>query len=362
MPVSTPLLSLYQAVTQAAMDKRDPSTDPQVQDAIAKAKADGYSDADINTYYQSGVTAPSRTQGGNGFFASIQNSVPLIESVASYLVPGAAPIIAGYNAAQSIASGKPITVGTVLNAATALSGLSPGSDILNTVSDATGIDASTLKSAASTANSALGAANAIKTGNLAGLVSSIAQVAGASTDVKSALSAMNAVTALNKGDIAGALSAINSITNSVDPKLANLAKTAINAVDPSLLAVPSTANVSSTTSTANVDSTDTTAASTPTAVASTPATANVGSTPAVNPLATPTGPTSQTQTAPTNPLAVPNMPAVKPPSATIGKMNEIDLAKLFDQVNSLNPVQDNTISARSGGSIDDLVQLLNSRG
>jgi hypothetical protein len=56
------------------------------------------------------------------------------------------------------------------------------------------------------------------------------------------------------------------------------------------------------------------------------------------------------------------MPTVKAPPVTIGKIKELDLDKLFDQVNSLNPVQDNTISARSGGSIDDLVRLLNSRG
>jgi len=38
------------------------------------------------------------------------------------------------------------------------------------------------------------------------------------------------------------------------------------------------------------------------------------------------------------------------------------LNKLFDVIDSSNPSENTTITAKSGGSINDLVQLLNSRG
>jgi len=359
MPASSPVLLVYQKTVDAVMNGRDPATDPGVKDAIANAKAAGMSDADINSYYQSGVTAPSRTTGGGGFFGSITNSIPLIESVASALIPGAAPIIAGVNAAQSIASGKPINIGTALNIATAASGL-PGAS--SALSDVTGIDLATLSKGISTAKTAVGAVNAVQTGNVAGMLSTIAQMADAGSDVKTALSAANAYTAYQKGDMAGVVSALNNITGTVSPSVLSLAKTVINTIDPTILAskpkttssaVDSSNTASNTdTSSTNVDTSTTTASNTATNTAST----------TVNPLAVPTGPTSASGQTVTNPLALPSMPTVKAPSATIGKINEIDLAKLFDQVNSLNPVQDTTINARSGGSINDLVQLLNSRG
>jgi len=371
MPASSPVLLVYQKTVDAVMNGRDPATDPGVKDAIANAKAAGMSDADINSYYQSGVTAPSRTTGGGGFFGSITNSIPLIESVASALIPGAAPIIAGVNAAQSIASGKPINIGTALNIATAASGL-PGAS--SALSDVTGIDLATLSKGISTAKTAVGAVNAVQTGNVAGMLSTIAQMADAGSDVKTALSAANAYTAYQKGDMAGVVSALNNITGTVSPSVLSLAKTVINTIDPTILASkPKTtssavdsSNTGTNTSSTTASNTDTTStavdtSTTPASTTSSTTATNTAST-TVNPLTTPTGPTSSSGQIVTNPLAVPNMPTVKAPPATIGKMNEIDLAKLFDQVNSLNPVQDTTINARSGGSINDLVQLLNSRG
>ena len=288
----------------------------------------------LNYYFQinpkTGATAPinnptqnlTYTPGQPGGFVNevvrdVKPLVPLAEAAASAFIPGAAPIIAGYNAANSVVSGKPITPSTLLNLATAASGLG---DI--------GIDPSTL----STARNALAGANAIKSGNVMGLVNSIAQMSGSSSDVKSALNAANALTAAQKGDVAGLLYSLNNITGSVDPKIASLAKQVINIIEPTGQ-TPSSVNVDSSSSTANVDST--------------------------NPLATPTGPASASGQTVVNPLAVPNMPVAKPPPATIGKITELDLDKLFNQVNSLNPVEDNTIQAKQGGSLDDLLRLLN---
>jgi hypothetical protein len=47
---------------------------------------------------------------------------------------------------------------------------------------------------------------------------------------------------------------------------------------------------------------------------------------------------------------------------TSGNIAPVDLGKIFDTINSSNPSGNTTINARSGGSINDLVQLLNARG
>jgi hypothetical protein len=304
----------------------------------------------LNYFFQidpkTGATAPinnptqnlTYTPGQPGGFVNevvrdVKPLVPLAETAAAAFIPGAAPLIAGYNAANSVVSGKPITPSTLLNLATAASGFG---DI--------GIDPSTL----STARNALAGANAIQSGNVMGLVNSIAQMSGSTSDVKSALNAANALTAAQKGDVAGLLYSLNNITGSVDPKIASLAKQVINIIEPTGK-TPSSVNVDSSSKT--VDNKDSTAN-----VDSSSSTASVDST---NLLATPTGPASASGQTVVNPLSVPNMPVVKPPPATIGKITELDLDKLFNQVNSLNPVEDNTIQARQGGSLDDLLRLLN---
>jgi len=255
MPAFSPLLSVYQATTQAAMDGVDPSKDPTVQAKIADAQAAGFNAADINSYYQSGVTAPSRTSGGDGFLSSITNSIPLIENIASVVIPGAAPVIAGINAAQSIASGKPINLSTALNVATALTG--------------TNIIPPEAATAVKTANQALAAANALKTGNVTGLINSVVQITGASSDVKAVMNGVNAATAIAKGDVAGALNALNNLTGSVDPKVANLATSVLKQIDPSISGNTSVPSLSATTPSLTSG--------------------------AVTPTATPTQPTQQTQ-------------------------------------------------------------------
>ena len=284
--------------------------------------------------------------GGNSLVSQVGKvaSNPLVDAAVAVVAPELTPYIAASNVATNVASGKPIDAGTLLNAASAASGL--GVD--------TGIDPSTL----STARTGLAAANALQTGNVAGMVSSLAQLAGASSDVKTALNAANAVTAYQKGDVAGLLNALNNITGSVAPQVAALATQIIHTVNPGGVQLQSTADKTATKPTTDTTATDTTTTNT---TSTTPATTTTAST-TTNPLATPTGPVGANGQVNPNPLALPSMPTVKAPPATIGKINEIDLNKLFDQVNSLNPVQDTTINARSGGSINDLVQLLNSRG
>jgi hypothetical protein len=188
----------------------------------------------LNYFFQidpkTGVTTPinnpvqnlTYTPGSPGGFVNqvisdIKPLVPIAEAAASAFIPGAAPIIAGYNAAQSVASGKPINIGTALNIATALS----GTNILPPEA------AATLK----TANQTLAAANALKTGNVTGLINSIVQMTGASSDVRAATNALNAATAISKGDVAGALNALNNLTGSVDPKVANLATTVLKQIE-----------------------------------------------------------------------------------------------------------------------------------
>jgi hypothetical protein len=188
----------------------------------------------LNYFFQvdpkTGITTPignasqnlTYTPGSPGGFVNqvisdIKPLVPIAEAAASAFIPGAAPVIAGYNAAQSIASGKPINIGTALNVATALS----GANILPP--EAT----STLNAA----NQTLAAANALKTGNITGIINSIVQISGSSSDARAISNALNAATAISKGDVAGALSALNNLTGSVDPKVANLATTVLRQIE-----------------------------------------------------------------------------------------------------------------------------------
>ena len=250
--------------------------------------------------------------GGNSLVSKVGKN-PIAQAALAVVAPETIPYMAGARAASDIVQGKPITPGTLLNLATTASGFG---DI--------GIDPSTL----STAKNALAGVNALKTGNVMGMISSLAQMTGSSSDVKSALSAINAVTSAQKGDIAGLINALNNITGSIDPMVANLASKIIKTVE------PTSVNVNTSPTSENVyTSTD--------------------------PLSVPSGQTVTQNGVQINPLALPGMPTVKAPPATIGKIKELDLQKLFDQVNSLNPVEDNTIQAKRGGSIDDLMQLLN---
>ena len=166
-------------------------------------------------------------QGSGGFFGGFVDSVkglpqgikglsPVL-APAAMLIPGLAPVIAGLNVAGSLANGK-VDASTLLSAAVAANGL--GVNI-------PGVDPTMLK----TAQQGMGAINAIQTGNVAGMVNSLMQVAGASPDTKIAMNALNAATALQKNDVAGALNALNNITGSVDPKAASLATQIVNKIE-----------------------------------------------------------------------------------------------------------------------------------
>ena len=212
----------------------------------------------LNYFFQvdpkTGVTTPidnpvqnlTYTPGSPGGFvnqvaSSIKPLVPIAEAAASAFIPGAAPIIAGYNAAQSVVSGKPITIGTALNVATALG----GANILPPE----------IAAGVKTANQALSVANAVKTGNVSGLINSVVQMTGASSDVKAVMNGVNAATALQKGDIPGALNALNNLTGSVDPKIANLATTVLKQISPSLTPASNVVNAAASTNTPTTDTT-----------------------------------------------------------------------------------------------------------
>ena len=236
------------------------------------SKPDG-SGGSLNYFFQvdpkTGTTAPinnpsqnlTYTPGSNGGFfnqlaSDIKPLVPIAETVASALIPGAAPVIAGLNAADSISKGK-FNTGTLLNTLTAASGL--GS-----------FDPSTV-SALNTAKQVVGGVNAVQTGNVAGMINSLLQVSGtANQDTNTAIKLINAATALKSNDIAGALNAINGLTNSVDPQVANVATSILKYINPTASssgAGPSQ-NASATQSTSNTSSTQ---ASTPTSTTSTAA-------------------------------------------------------------------------------------------
>ena len=214
---------------QLPVDAVVPGSNGQYQIQIGSAGGTIHTIVSVDP--KTGVVAPitdynqqvGYTGGSPGsFLASTTNAVnQLVAGLpGATFIPGVAPVVAGLNAANSILSGKPLNIGTVLNAATALSG--------------TNIIPPEAATALKTANQALSVANALKTGNVTGLINSVIQMTGASSDVKAVMNGMNAATALQKGDVAGALNALNNLTNSVDPKVASLATTVLKQIDPSI--------------------------------------------------------------------------------------------------------------------------------
>jgi len=214
---------------QLPVDAVVPGSNGQYQIQIGSAGGTIHTTVSVDP--KTGVVAPitdynqqvGYTGGSPGsFLASTTNAVNQMVAglPGATFIPGVAPVVAGLNAANSILSGKPLNIGTVLNAATALSG--------------TNIIPPEAATALKTANQALSVANALKTGNVTGLINSVIQMTGASSDVKAVMNGMNAATALQKGDVAGALNALNNLTNSVDPKVASLATTVLKQIDPSI--------------------------------------------------------------------------------------------------------------------------------
>ena len=290
---------------------------------------------------------------------------PIVMAAAS-MIPGVAPFMAAANVANAIANHQPLSPSTLLSLGISAVGAMGGTPVdmvqnadgtvTTTYSDGTsavntpqqGIASPSLGTNLKTASQVVKAGESIK--NPAALISSLTNLVDTSPDVKVALNATNAIRAIENGMPATAIAPyISSIIDSSDPSAVSIATKMLNTILPN----STLASVNSDTSVKDA---------TQTAQAVTTPSVNVDTSKVTDPLAVPTGMTVAQNGTQVNPLDVPKMPVVKPPSATIGKMSEINLQKLFDQVNSLNPVEDNTIQARQGGSLDDLMHLLNSRG
>jgi hypothetical protein len=307
----------------------------------------------------------------SGKSASVQDTshggyegTPLLMAGAS-MIPGVAPFMAAANVANAVINHQPINPSTLISLGVSAIGAMGGTPVdmipnadgtVTTVySDGTqaistpqqGVASPSLNTNLRTASQVAKVAGSLK--NPTALVNSLTNLIDVSSDVKVALNATNAIRAIENGMPATAIAPyLSSIIDSSDPQAVSIASKMLNTILPNTTTSPASVNVntSKTTDTADTTTADTTAPS-----------VNVYT--STNPLAVPTGMTVAQNGVQVNPLAVPNMPVVKPPPATIGKMKELDLQKLFNEVNSLNPVEDNTIEAMQGGSLDDLLRLLN---
>jgi hypothetical protein len=155
-----------------------------------------------------------------GLPQGLQGLSPVL-TPAAMLIPGLAPILAGLNAAGSLANGK-INANTVLSALTAAGGMG------NTL----GFSPETI-AGINTAKNAIGGVNALQTGNLAGLASSLNSFADIlPAGSVEATKILGGIASLKKGDTAGALSALTSLTGSPDVKIASQAANLIKSVTP----------------------------------------------------------------------------------------------------------------------------------
>lgn len=155
-----------------------------------------------------------------GLPQGLQGLSPVL-TPAAMLIPGLAPILAGLNAAGSLANGK-INANTVLSALTAAGGMG------NTL----GFSPETI-AGINTAKNAIGGVNALQTGNLAGLASSLNNF----VDILPAGSVeatkiLGGIASLKKGDTAGALSALASLTGNPDVGIASQAANLIKSMTP----------------------------------------------------------------------------------------------------------------------------------
>ena len=151
------------------------------------------------------------TQGASS--SDIGKIAPLL-SIASF-IPGVAPFAQGLNALIAAKQGN------ILGAALGALGAAGGAGF----TDIGGIPINDAKNV-------LGGINALKTGNVAGLVNSVAGYAGASlpSELGTGVKILNAANAYSKGDYAGLLDAASSLTGSSDAKLAASAIRFTNAV------------------------------------------------------------------------------------------------------------------------------------
>jgi hypothetical protein len=163
----------------------------------------------------SGNAAPVQDTSKGGWAGT-----PILMAAAS-MIPGAAPVMAGLNAVNSLAHGK-LDMSTVLNGITAAAGL--GNQL--------GFSPETIASL-NTAKNAASGINALKTGNLAGLASSLNSFADVlPAGSVEATKILGGIASLKKGDTAGALSALASLTESPDVKIASQASNFIKSMTP----------------------------------------------------------------------------------------------------------------------------------
>jgi len=159
-----------------------------------------------NTSYNVGFDAQGKpilyTSGASS--ATDLSDLQMLLSLGSF-IPGVAPFAQGLNAAISAGQGN--YTGALLGALGA-AGSAGFTDVM-------GIPISDAKSI-------VGGLNALQTGNVAGLVNSVAGYAGASlpTELRTGLTLLNAATAFANNDYAGMADAAGSLTGSSDAKLA----------------------------------------------------------------------------------------------------------------------------------------------
>jgi hypothetical protein len=191
----------------------------------------------INNYqsvsYTGGSSGSVLGQIGNTVNGALND--PLVNAAISLAMPGAAPFLAGAKTVQSVASGKPLNTGTVLNALTSASGL--GSTL--------GLDPSTVD-ALNTAKNAVSGVNAVQTGNLAGALTSLNNLTNILPAGSSQLgNVVSGIAALKKGDTAGALSALSSLTSDPNLQIASQAAGVLKQLSPILGGVAATPSSSS---------------------------------------------------------------------------------------------------------------------
>ena len=163
----------------------------------------------------SGKAAPVQDTSKGGWAGT-----PLVMAAAS-MIPGVAPVMAGLNAANALAHGK-LDASTILNGLTAASGF--GSQL--------GLSPETI-AGLNTAKNAASGINALKTGNLAGLASSLNSFADVlPAGSVEATKILGGIASLKKGDTAGALSALASLTGNPDVGIASQATNLIKSMMP----------------------------------------------------------------------------------------------------------------------------------
>ena len=291
-------------------------------------------------------------------------TAPIIQGLS--MNPVTAPFMAAGKVLYSLANGQKISATALINAGIAAVGAMGGTPvdqipnedgtITTTYSDGSsstgmptqGIAGATLAQNLGDVKTGINVGTAIQSKNVTALLGDLAKLTNTSSDYQVALTAANAAKALMSGQPLSAISPyITAMVGSSDPNAASMAKTMLSTIQADIAPTTSQTNV-------NVDTTIPTTPTTPTAPTTTPTTTPTAKDPLAvpsiqNALALPT-PGFDTSG---NRVAVPT---------TIGAIKELDLNKLFDVIDSSNPSENTTITAKSGGSINDLVQLLNSRG